>query len=142
MTLIDQAKDALLDLADLTEGIAHGAPPDVHSVLGYQSKMIRFYTLIGEEMAKKFGNKERSYLARKIEQAKQHERGRIDLKLTSKDSEQRAMREVRQLHEEEIERAQEFEMYRVFLRSLQNGFEHTRSIASFLKRQEENPFDQ
>src|SRR4051794_20757846 len=116
--LLDEAKQALLDLSELTEGIARGEPPDVHGVLGFQSRMVRYHALVGEEMARKFGAKERAYLTRKIEQAQQHQHGRVALELTSKDSEERAFGEVRKLYEEEIDRMEEFELYRVFLKSL------------------------
>jgi hypothetical protein len=129
----------MLDLSELTEGTARGLPPDVHSVLGYQSRPVRYHTLVGEEMAKKFGGKERMYLTRKIEQARQHIHGRRDLNLTGKDAEERAVQEATALHVEEINRMEDFELYRVFLKSLQTAFEHTRSIVSFLKRRGENP---
>src|SRR4051794_30920779 len=96
MTLLEESKQAMLDLSTLTEGIAHGAPPDVHSVLGYQSKLVRFHALLGEEMAKKFGGKERAYIQRKVDQAKEHVRGRAQLKLTSKDAEEKAFLAVQQ----------------------------------------------
>src|SRR5215210_1346273 len=91
MKLIEEAKAAMLELADLTEGIARGEPPDVHSVLGYQAKMIRYHCLLGEQMSRTFGAKERAYLGRKIAQAEHHEHGRVTLELTSKDAEQRAL---------------------------------------------------
>src|SRR4051794_16769033 len=59
-SLLEEAKQAMLDLAELTEGIARGAPPDVHSILGYQARLVRFHALLGEEMARKFGGKERA----------------------------------------------------------------------------------
>lgn len=59
MSLPDEAKECLLDLSELTEGIARGFPPDVHNVLGFQSRLVRYHALVGEEMAKKFGGKER-----------------------------------------------------------------------------------
>lgn len=49
------------------------------------------------------------------------------------------MQEVMQLHDDEIDRMEECELHRVFLKSLQTAFEHTRSIVSFLNRPEENP---
>ena len=136
MTVLQEAKQSLLDLADLTGTIANGGNPDPHSVLGYQSKLVRYYALVGEEMARQFGAKERAYLSRKIAQAKEHIKGRRDLNMTSKDAEERAFQEVEQLHADEIDRMESFELYRVFLKSLQNGLDHTRSIIAYLKRAE------
>src|SRR4051794_1411427 len=42
MSLLEESKQCLLDLSALTKGIARGEPPDVHSVLGYQSKLVRY----------------------------------------------------------------------------------------------------
>src|SRR5436853_363296 len=83
----EEAKTAMLELADLTEGFATGSPPDPQSVLGYESRIIKLYCLLGEQMAHKFGAKEKAYLARKVEQARQHAHGRVQLEMTSKDSE-------------------------------------------------------
>lgn len=142
MTVLTEAKKALLDLADLTGSIANGGNPDPHSVLGYQAKLVRYYALVGEEMARQFGAKERAYLSRKIAQAKEHIKGRRDLNLTSKDAEERAIQEVEQLHLDEIDRMESFELYRVFLKSLQNGIEHSRQMVSYLKTAESHPSDQ
>ena len=138
MSLIQQAKKAMLDLAELTSGFSRGAPPDPHSVLAYQSELVRLYALIGEDMSRTFGLKEMAYLSRKIEQAKQHTKGRVDLRMTSKDSEERAFREVKGLYEQEIQAMESFELHRVFLKSLQAAIDHSRQVVSFLGKQEKN----
>src|SRR4051794_38275054 len=102
MPLLDDAKQCMLDLSELTEGIARGAPPDVHSVLGYQARLVRYHALLGEEMAKKFGGKERAYIQRKVDQAREHARRRVELKLTSKDSEEAAFLAVQRQYDDEI----------------------------------------
>src|SRR5438128_1490974 len=126
MTLLEEAKGAMLDLAELTSGFGRGAPPDPFSVLGYQSNLVRLYALLGQEMSRKFGTKENAYLSRKLAQAEQHTRGRIDLKLTSKDSEEFAFRQVKKQYEEEIRQLEEFELHKIFLKSLQNALDHSR----------------
>lgn len=138
MTIIDQAKQAMLNLHNLTIGFRSGSPPDPHSVLGYQSEIMWLYAQLGEEMAKTFGSKERAYLTRKIEQARLHAHGRVEMKLTSKDAEEAAFRAVKEQYDAEIDAMQEFELLRVMLKSLQNALDHTRTVVSFIKTTEKN----
>lgn len=139
MTHIAEAKEAIIGLHQLTIGFLNGSQPDAQSVLGYQSKMVRLHALLSEEMSRTFGNKERAYLNRKIEQAKQHAHGRVELKLTSKDAEEAAFISVRQRYEDEISRMEEYELMRALLRSLQNALDYSRQVVSYLKTVEHSP---
>lgn len=137
MTHLDDARLALVGLNDLTKRIKDGSPPDPHSVLGYMSDLVRLYSLIGEDMAQRFGAKERSYLNRKIAQAKEHAKGRVTFK-SSKDAEEAAFLAVGEEYQREIDAMQEFELYRVMLRSIQNAIDFSRTMISFLKASEAN----
>src|SRR4051812_46851427 len=108
MSVVDDAKQAILDLHELTKGLGDGVTPDVQSILGIHSRMVRLHMDLGVEMCQRFGAKERAYLARKIAQATEHLHGRRTLNLTSKDAEEAAVVRVRQEHLEEIDRMEEY----------------------------------
>lgn len=137
-TVIEEAQQAMLHLTSLTSRLRDGFTPDPYAILACQSDLVRLHMQLGVEMSRKFGDKERAYLSRKVEQARQHAHGRRNLELTSKDAEERAFQEVRKMHEEEIDRMEEFELMRALMKSLQNAFEHSRSIGSYLKDAERN----
>jgi len=87
-------------------------------------------------MAKKFGGKEGRYLKRKMAEAKEYRRGRIDLKKTGIDSTNDALLAVGGEFQAEIDSAEEYESYRIMLRSLDNAFSHTLQVVGFLKTAE------
>jgi hypothetical protein len=92
--------------------------------------------LLGEEMSRKFGNKERRYLERKVRQAERHEHGRLVLKRTSKDAEELAFRDVQAQYEAEVAAMEEYELLRALLRSLQNALDFSRQVVSFIRNSE------
>lgn len=138
MSVLAEAKQALLDLHSLTKGLKDGRTPDAASVLGHQAELVRLHALLGEDMAARFGGKERAYLARKIAQAKEHANGRVNLKLTSKDAEEAALLAVGEEFNNEIDVMETYELYRIMMKSLQNGIDFARSVASFVKTSESN----
>ncbi len=128
----------------LTVGFRDGATPDPHSVLSVQADLVRLYALLGEEMAGKFAGKERRYLERKIEHAKQYVKGRLDTqkRVSAADAEHNAFLAVGDEYGREIDAMEEYELYRVMLKSLQNAFDFSRSVVSFLKTSEASPSNQ
>lgn len=139
MSLLLEATQAMTKLHQLTSALKTGSSPDPYSILGIQSDLVRLHWLLGEEMSRKFGAKERMYLARKIEQAKQYQKGRVDLKLTIGDSTEAALLAVGEEYGREIESAEEYERYRIFLKSIQAAIDHSRQVVSFLKSAESSP---
>ena len=139
VSLIQDATQAMVTLHNLTSALKHGSTPDAHTILGIQSDLVDFYRQVGEEMATKFGAKEAAYLSRKIAQAQQYQKARIELKMTGGDSAEAAMLAVAEEYSRENENATEYERYRTFLRSIQNAIEHTRQTVSFLKTAENSP---
>jgi len=136
MTLIEEATATLLALHELTKGFGEGSTPDPHSVLGYQSKIVDLHSRIGQAMAKKFGGKEGRYLKRKMAEAKEYRRGRIDLKKTGIDSTNDALLAVGEESQAEIDSAEEYESYRMMLKSLDNAFSHTMQTVSYVSKAE------
>jgi hypothetical protein len=142
MSYLDDARQALQQLHDLTMSFGQGGTPDPHSVLACQSRLVRLYSLIAEERTKKFGAKESAYLARKIQQAKQYQKGRITLDgkrmMSAADATEAALLAVGDEFQREIDTATEFELYGAFLKSIQNALDYGRQVTSTLKRSESN----
>jgi hypothetical protein len=138
MPLLDDARQAMFALADLTEGFSSGSPPDPQSVLGLQSRLVRLYAQLGEEKTRKFSAKEAAYLNRKIQEATQYRHGRLDLKKKVADADRDALLAIAEESNAEIETAAEFDLYMTFLRSLERAIDHSRTVVSFLKSSEKN----
>jgi len=134
--LLLEASAAMRGLHSLTVSFGTGSTPDPQSVLAYQSKIVSIHERLGQEMARKFGAKERAYLNRKIQEAKQYQHGRIELKKTASDSSKDAILAVGDELDKEIESAQEYESYRLMLQSLERAFQHSIQVVSLLKTSE------
>lgn len=126
----------MVELHKLTSGLKHGEIPNPVLVVGIMSDLVKAHEDIGQEMAQRFGAKERAYLHRKLQEAKQYQAGRMDIKKRIADVSNDAMLSVGEEYEKEIERAEEYESYRTFLRSLQNAIDYSRTVISFLKTSE------
>lgn len=138
MTPLDDAAQAMVTLHQLTSGLKAGSPPDVYSLLGIQSDLVQAYLDIGQEMARKFGAKESAYLARKIAEANEYRKGRIDPKRKIADVANDALLAVGEEFQREIDLAEEYERYRTLLRSLQNSLDYARQVTSFMRSAEQN----
>jgi len=103
------------------------------------NRLIEAYTNLGEEMCRKFSAKERSYLARKIAQAKAYQGERYKEKISVKDAEMTAMLSVGGEAEKEIEAAAEYEGYRTLIGSVDRAIDFTRSLISYSKYSEKLP---
>ena len=136
MTLLQEATETLVNLHHLTMGFSTGSSPDPHSVLGYQSKITYLHQMLGQEMARKFGAKESRYLDRKLSEAKNYIKGRIDLKKNASDSTRDALIGVEGEYRTEISSAEEYESYRSMLKSLDHAFSHTMQVVSFIGKSE------
>lgn len=138
MNLIEQASAAITELHQLTSGFGTGSTPDPHSVLGYQSKIVYLESRLGQEMAKRFGAKEKAYITRKIAEAKEYRKGRINTK-TVADSTQEALLSVENELIRENETAEVYESYRLMLQSLDKAFRHSMQVVSHLNKAESRP---
>lgn len=136
MSIIDDSTKAMIQLHQLTSGMKNGSVPDAVSILGIQSDLVDFYRQIGEEMSQKFGVKESAYLNRKIAEANEYRKGRLNPDKKIADVSTDALLAVGEEFQREIDSAEEYERYRTFLRSLQNALDYARSVASFVKTSE------
>lgn len=139
MTILHSATAAMVKLHALTTSFSNGSTPDAYSVLGIQSDLVDLYRQVGDEMASKFGAKESAYLCRKIEEAKQYQKGRLDPAKKIADVTQEALLAVGDEMNREIEAATEYKSYRTMLRSIQNALDYSRSVVSFVKTAESSP---
>ena len=139
--MIKEATKAIMDVYNLTLGLKNGTPPDSYSLMGLQAELVKYHTLLGLEMAQKFGAKESCYLKRKIAQAQNYQHSRSEKK-TSADSERDAQLSVGEEYQREIDSMTEFEQYRQLLKSLQNSLDYSRSVLSFIKASESSPATQ
>lgn len=137
--ILEEATAAMKELHALTTGMKQGSPPDAMTILGIQSDLVNFYREIGEDMARKFGTKERSYLERKISQAQQYQKARLELKMTGGDSSEASLLAVGDEFNKEIESAVEYERYRTFMKAIQNAIDSSRQTVSFLSKAEFHP---
>jgi len=133
MMLIDESRTALFALSDLASG-----NPDPVSVLKVQADLVRLHLLVGEEMCRKYSAKERSYLARKLAQAKSYQHGRMELKMTGGDASEAALLASGEDYTREIDAAAEYESYRILLKSIQNAIDVSRQLVSFYRGAEAN----
>ena len=56
MSVIEEAKQAILHLAALTAGFRTGSPPDPYSLLAIQSDLVRLHLQLGVEMSQAYRN--------------------------------------------------------------------------------------
>ena len=138
-SVLDTARQTLNELADLTGGLSNGATPDLHSLLGIQSRLVTLYLEVGEERTRKFNSKESLYLQRKLVQAKQYQKGRIDLKMTGADATEAALLAVGEDFQREIDAATDFELLGVFLKSIERAIDHSRQVVSHIGKAEFHP---
>lgn len=136
-TILSTAKAHMLELHSLTVAMRNGELPSAVLLLGIQADLVNSYQQVSEEMVSMFSAKERAYLQRKVEQAKQHAKGRLR-NMTSKDAEEAAFVEVQGQYTQEIASMETFELYRTFRSSLEKAIDHCRTVVSFLKTSEKN----
>ena len=103
MTLFAESATLLKQIHEETKNIRSGEIPSIYVLMGFQDEVLRLYTALGEELSERFSSKELAYLKRKVAVAKEHQRGRMKLAMTSKDAEMSAIVAAEQLQKDEIE---------------------------------------
>jgi len=136
MNLIEQSKACLIALVEETKRMDESVPSP-YRLAGIQAEILECYIKVGQEKARRFSSKESSYLRRKIAQAVQFRKGRLDEKIKSaKDAEMQAVGMIEKECQDEIDTATTYLEYQILLSSLDRGFEHARSILSLIKTTE------
>lgn len=136
MSLYTEAVGLLAQLAEETKDLDRGRIPGILKLLSIQGRIVDLNARLGQELSFQFSAKEKAYISRKIEQAKQHLRGRRELKLTSKDAEEEAILAIGEEWQNELESMSTWEGTRTLRQSLENAYDFIRGLLSFIKWQE------
>lgn len=133
-----QSAAALLhELHNECQGMKTGAYPSIHVLHDIYGRLVKAYQDIGDNLNKSFSAKERSYLSRKIAEAKNYKKGRME-KMTCKDAEIEALDMTANKYEQQIIDMENYEKHRHLLRSIDRAIEFCRSIRSYLNTAEKN----
>lgn len=139
MTLYASAVEIMGKVKEETAGMQKGQMPSIYVLLDLQRQLTSLYHELGEEQSAKFSSKEASYLKRKIAQAKMHQHGRHDLKLTSKDAEVSAQLGVGEEIQAELDSMSEFEHLRILRDSVDRAYMFVQQVISSVKWMEQKP---
>jgi hypothetical protein len=137
--ILTETQEVMHEFIEQTNRMVQGEIVSPLEINNTGRKMINCHWEVSLQLATKFSAKEKSYLDRKIKQAKSYKKGRYDDKLKSaKDAENQSIIATTKELYAEVDRAEEYETLRQIQRSLERAIDQNRSTQSLMKLHETN----